>query len=151
MLLLSTTPVRVRFFKQDLPRTGTRRIKMRKLPLTRLCWLALRASAALALTIAPYHITFDGAGVAKVVSASAYAESEGGGGEGGGGSGGGDGGHSGEGHDGGDDGAGHDGGDDGAGNDGSDDGAGHDAGDDNGSDDGTDASDDDTPPPVTTP
>jgi hypothetical protein len=48
---------------------------MRKLPLTRLCWLALRASTALVLTVAPYHVTFDGA--AKIKPAAAHAESAG--------------------------------------------------------------------------
>jgi hypothetical protein len=125
---------------------------MRKLPLTRLCWLALRASAALMLTVAPYHLTFDG--VAKLVPAAAHAESEGGdggdgghSGEGGDGDGGGDGDHSGEGHDG--DG-GDDGGHDGEGHDaGDDDGAEHDVGDDNGVDIDDDANDDDTPLVVT--
>nr|WP_189502209.1 hypothetical protein [Mesorhizobium sp. M00.F.Ca.ET.216.01.1.1] len=52
--------------------------------LTRICWLALRASTALALTIAPCHVAFDGA--AKIAAASAYADdgSSTGGGEGGG-------------------------------------------------------------------
>ncbi|WP_292449694.1 hypothetical protein [Mesorhizobium sp.] len=52
--------------------------------LIRICWLALRASTALALTIAPCHVAFDGA--AKIAAARAYADDGGstGGGEGGG-------------------------------------------------------------------
>jgi len=85
---------------------------MTKLPFNRLAWLMLRASTALVLTIAPYHMTWDGS--AKLVPATAHAESEGGGGGGGdgghSGGGGGDGGH--DGGDGGDhDGGDHDGGD----------------------------------------
>jgi hypothetical protein len=83
--------------------------------LTRICWFVLRVSTALALTIAPYRVTFDGgAGAAKVVFAVAHAED--GGGEGGGGEGGGGGG-AGSGGSGGDDGGGDDGGGTGTGTD----------------------------------
>ncbi|MGT2467095.1 hypothetical protein ACVOMV_22475 [Mesorhizobium atlanticum] len=83
--------------------------KMTKTPFNRLVWLTLRASTALMLTIAPYHLALHGA--AKLVPAAAHAESEGGGGNGGGG---GDGGHdggNGGGGNGGGDGGEHDGGD----------------------------------------
>ncbi|TJW42131.1 MAG: hypothetical protein E5W83_22835, partial [Mesorhizobium sp.] len=83
---------------------------MRKLPLTRICWLALRASTVLALAVAPYHVTFNSAGAAKIGAASAQAQEDGGSG---GSAGGGDTGGSTGG--GGDDGAGGAGGEDGAG------------------------------------
>ncbi|OHV88686.1 hypothetical protein [Mesorhizobium sp. ORS 3428] len=40
-------------------------------PSLRICWLVLRASAALALTVAPWHLTFDGS--PRIVAASAKA------------------------------------------------------------------------------
>ena len=58
---------------------------MRAPSLTRICWFVLRASTALVLTIAPYHLTFDG--TAKVVPADVRAEDDGGESEGGSGSG----------------------------------------------------------------
>lgn len=54
---------------------------MRALSLTRICWFVLRASTALVLTVAPYHLTFDG--IAKVVPADVRAEDDGGESEGG--------------------------------------------------------------------
>lgn len=54
---------------------------MRALSLTRICWFVLRASTALVLTVAPYHLTFDG--TAKVVPADVRAEDDGGESEGG--------------------------------------------------------------------
>lgn len=62
---------------------------MRAPSLTRICWFVLRATTALVLTVAPYHVTFDG--TAKVVPADVRAEDDGGeseGGSGGGNSGG---------------------------------------------------------------
>ncbi|MER8464757.1 hypothetical protein [Mesorhizobium sp. M1396] len=61
---------------------------------TRCCRLALKSAAALALTIAPYQIAFDGS-VPGIYAASAQAEK---GGNGGGNSGGGNGGNSGGGN-----------------------------------------------------
>ncbi|SDA55083.1 hypothetical protein [Mesorhizobium qingshengii] len=68
---------------------------MRALSLTRICWFVLRASTALVLTVAPYHLTFDG--TAKVVPADVRAEDDGGESEGGSGSGSGSGSNSGSG------------------------------------------------------
>ena len=34
---------------------------MTRIPFNRLAWLTLRASTALMLTVAPYHLTLDGA------------------------------------------------------------------------------------------
>ena len=58
---------------------------MRAPSLTRICWFVLRASTALVLTVAPYHLTFDG--TAKIVPADVRAEDDGGESEGGSGSG----------------------------------------------------------------
>ncbi len=58
---------------------------MRAPSLTRICWFVLRATTALVLTVAPYHVTFDG--TAKVVPADVRAEDDGGESEGGSGSG----------------------------------------------------------------
>ncbi|RUX97367.1 hypothetical protein EN935_11410 [Mesorhizobium sp. M7D.F.Ca.US.004.03.1.1] len=101
---------------------------MHKSTSSRFIWFALRASTALALTVAPYHLSLDAA--SKIGPAAAYAKSGdgGGGGEGhgGGGSGGsGSGGNSGSG--GGDDGGDHDSGNSGPGG-GGDDGPGDDHG-----------------------
>lgn len=69
---------------------------MRVPSLTRICWFVLRASTALVLTVAPYHLTFDG--TAGIVPADVRAEDDGGESEGGSGSGsGGSGGNSGSG------------------------------------------------------
>ncbi|ESY88955.1 hypothetical protein NKJ59_23600 [Mesorhizobium australicum] len=54
---------------------------MQKLTFTRIAPLALRASAALVLVVAPYQVSFVGSG--KLRPAAAYAESEGGSGGGG--------------------------------------------------------------------
>ena len=58
---------------------------MRAPSLIRICWFVLRASTALVLTAAPYHLTFDG--TAKIVPADVRAEDDGGESEGGSGSG----------------------------------------------------------------
>lgn len=57
---------------------------MRNRIVSRLAWLALRVSSALALTLAPWHVTFDG--VPGIAAATAYAGN--GNGNGGNGSGG---------------------------------------------------------------
>jgi len=66
-----------------------RREEMRNRIVSRLAWLALRVSSALALTLAPWHVTFDG--VPGIAAATAYAgngNGNGGNGSGGNGSGG---------------------------------------------------------------
>lgn len=58
---------------------------MRNRPSSRLAWLALRASIALALTLAPWHVTFDGAPRIAAATADAGNGNGGGGGNGSGG------------------------------------------------------------------
>ncbi|TPJ74737.1 hypothetical protein [Mesorhizobium sp. B2-6-2] len=60
---------------------------MRNRPFSRLAWLALRVFSALALTFAPWHITFDGA--PRIAAATAAGNGGNGGNGGGGNSGGG--------------------------------------------------------------
>lgn len=70
---------------------------MRRSIATRCCWLALRATSALALAIAPYQLAFHGSGPA-IVAASAHAKDGGHGSGGGGGGGNGSGGSGGSGN-----------------------------------------------------
>lgn len=57
--------------------------------MTRIVWFVTRVSTALALAAAPYHVTIDGKGAARIVFAAAHAEDGGSGGGGSGGDGGG--------------------------------------------------------------
>ncbi|MBB6409785.1 hypothetical protein [Mesorhizobium sangaii] len=70
---------------------------MRRSIATRCCWLALRATSALALAIAPYQLAFHGSDPG-IVAASAHARDGGHGGGGGGGGGSGSGGSGGSGN-----------------------------------------------------